>query len=240
MRTVTRKLVRIPVVLGWLATVPGPVTAHDPGATGSVHGLGFGVVVTLTVTLGLVGGAVVLRRRRFRPVDHTSVRWVGLLLVVLGCWAAVVAVRRGTTVTAVVVAVGAVATWSLRDRAVVGHRGCDQAALGAVVLHRFVEGSLLAALYSADAAVGIGAGLVLAVHAAAETGAVAGLWSAGRWRWVIVTLVQVSFVAGTLAGVGGVRYVTTLGTVTVLALLGGALIAAGAATASNARHPTPA
>lgn len=239
MRTVIRKTPRSPVVLGWLATVPGPVSAHGSDATVSGHGLGFGVVVGLTVALGLLGGAVVVRRRRSRA-GHPPVRWIGLLLVVLGCWAAVVAVVRGPALATVVVAAGAVATWSLRDRAVVGHRGCDQAALGAVTIHRFVEGVLLAALYAADAAVGIGAALVLAAHAAAETGSVAGLWSTGRWRWVVVVLVQTSFVAGVLVGLDAVQYVTPAASVAVLALLGGALIAAGAATASTARHPTPA
>jgi hypothetical protein len=223
------------LVLAWLATATLPVGAHGSSGTLPDHGLGFGVVVGLTVGLGVLGGAVVLRRHRSRT-GHPSVLWLGLLLVVLGCWAAVVAVIRGPALAAVVATFGAVAAWSLRDFAVVGHRGCDQAALGAVVLHRFVEGTLLAALYAADAAVGVGAALVLAVHAAAETGAIAGLWSAGRWRWVVVAVVQTGFVAGAFGGGVVARYVTPSASVAVLGFLGGALIATGVATTSTRQH----
>jgi hypothetical protein len=237
MRSAVRPVLWGTLVLAWLATATVPVGAHGSGAALPDRGLGFAVVVGLTVGLGVLGGAVVLRRHRSRA-GHPSVRWVGLLLVVLGCWAAVVAVVRGPALAAVVVTLGAVAAWSFRDSAVVGHRGCDQAALGAVVLHRFVEGALLAAVYSADAAVGVGAALVLAVHAAAETGAVAGLWSTGRWRWGVVAVVQTGFVAGAFGGGLVTQYVTPGASVAVLAFLGGALIATGVATTSTRQHGT--
>jgi len=227
------------LVLAWLAAATVPAGAHGSGAPFPDRGLGFGVVVGLTVGLGVLGGAVVLRRHR-PNTGHPSVFWLGLLLVVLGCWAAIVAVLRGPALAMLVASLGAVAAWSFRDLAVVGHRGCDQAALGAVVLHRFVEGTLLAALYAADAAVGIGAALVLAVHAAAETGAVAGLWSTGRWRWGVVAVVQTGFVAGAFGGGVVARYVTPSASVAVLAFLGGALIATGVATTSTRQHGIPA
>ncbi|WP_129116628.1 hypothetical protein [Halegenticoccus tardaugens] len=214
------------------------VSAHEPSTAISDHGLGFGFVVALTVALGILGGVIVVRRRSSAE-SRPSTLSISILLVVLGCWAAIVAVLEGSAFAGMVMVAGAVATWSLRNHVFGGHRGCDQAALGAVVLHRFVEGALLAILYSAAATVGLGAALVLAAHTAAETGAVAGLWSTGKWKWGIIAIVQAGFVAGALGGELVAQFMTPLVSITALALLGGTLIASGVITASNRQRVPP-
>jgi hypothetical protein len=239
MKQATRNTLQILMVLGLLPVASSFVSAHESSTSISDHGLGFGFVVALTVTLGILGGVIVVRRQSAAG-SHPSTLGISILLVVLGCWAAVVAVLQGAALAGIIVIVGAVATWSLRNHVVGGHHGCDQATLGAVVLHRFVEGVLLATLYSAAATVGLGAALVLAAHTAAETGAVAGLWSTGKWKWGIVTIVQVGFVAGALGGVFVAQFITPLVSVTALALFGGTLIASGVATASSRQHVHPA
>lgn len=237
-RRLAAALARGPVVAGSLVAGATLVAAHDPSASAPDHGLGFGAVVALTVVLGVLGGVVVVKRR-VGTARRLSIRWIALLLVGLGCWAAVLAVRQGSGLGAAGVAAGALGAWTLRNRVAGGHHVCDEVALGAVLAHRLVEGALLAAVYAADAAVGVGAALLLAAHAAAETGAVAGLWSVettGRWRWAVVGVVQAGFVAGALGGEAVARLLTPPVLVAVLALLGGALIATGVATSASRRH----
>ena len=64
-----------------------------------------------------------------------------------------------------------------------------------MALHRFVEGALLTTVYAADAAVGLGAAVVIAAHTAAETEVVTGLWSTGKWGWVVVGVLIAAGVA---------------------------------------------
>lgn len=229
------------VVLGAVLALgaSAPAAAHDPASGGAAtgHGLGFGAVVALTVALGVLGGAVVVRRRG-PAAGHPSLPWAPLLLVALGCWAFVLAAMERPAVAVVAVGVGAAATWSLRNRTVGGHHGCEGVALGAVVFHRLVEGALLATLYAADAAIGVGASLVLGTHAAAETGAVAGIQPTGRWGWAIVGVVQAGFVAGALGGGQLAQFLAPWAAVAVPALVGGALVAAGVDTGTRRRRAT--
>lgn len=243
------------VVLGGILFFESvPAAAHEPTAPTPLpeQGLGFGLVVGLTVTLGVLGGALVARRPSI-STSRLSTLGVASLLVGLGCWAVIVAVVAGPALVALIVVLGAAVTWRLRHRIVGGHRGCDQVALWAVLLHRFVEGALLATLYASSAAVGIGAAAILTVHSAAETGAVAGLWTRGRVTtdaapsgtdressgteqsagsgWLVIAIVQGVFVAGTLGGGFVSGLLTPVVSAIIVALLGGALIATGVATA---------
>lgn len=219
------------VTLQWVSQ---PVVAHETWSPVSEHGLGFGLVVFLTVAFGVLGGVVIARRTDYH-LGRASALLVPALLVVLGCWAVAVALLAGPLSVAALVALGAVFTWRLRTRVVAGHRGCDQAALSAVVAHRFLEGALLATLYAASAAVGIGAAVLLALHTAAETGAVAGLWT-GTGKWLVVAAVQTAFVVGAFGGGLLAGVVTPLLSNAIVALFGGVMIAAGLATATTDRH----
>jgi hypothetical protein len=234
MKQTTRNALRILVVLSLLSVALTFVSAHEPGVSISDHGLEFGFVVALTVTLGILGGVIVMRRSAAETRQSTL--GISILLVVLGCWAAVVAILQEFALAGIIVVAGAIATWSLRNHVVGGHHGCDQAALGVVVLHRFIEGALLATLYSAAATIGLVAALVLAAHTAAETGAVAGLWSTGRLKWAVIAIVQAGFVAGALGAELVTQFITPLVSITALALFGGTLIASGVATASSCHH----
>lgn len=126
------------------------------------------------------------------------------------------------------VAGGAVA-WLGREQSLSPHDGCADAALGAIVAHRTVEGAVVASIYAASAALGIVGLAVLTVHAGAETAAVGGLYAPlGRW-WAVATVVavQLAFVGGALAG-GFLAGIVSAGTVPLLAAVGGVLFVAGA------------
>jgi len=229
---------RLLVVLVSLQIATMRVGAHDDSATVSDHGLGFGLVVVLTVVLGFLGGVVVLRWRRYIGSTHLSNLLVSLLIIVMGCVAVFLAVSEISILAVVPVVGGGAVTWILRNHGIGHHQhGYDQAALGVVFLHRFVEGAFLATIYASDLAVGIGTALILAAHTAAETGAVTGLWSAEKSRWAVIVGIQMGFITGAVGGVFVVRFFTPLVSVIILALLGGVLIVAGFTSAYSLTNP---
>jgi hypothetical protein len=207
-----------------------PVAAHGPGGTST--GIAFPFVVASVVGAGLLGGGVVLvagtigRRRSGHGL-------VALLSLGLGGTALSLAVADAPLVTAVagVGGVGAVAVRSrVRDADAAGCGVHADAALAGVALHRCLEGAVVATLYAADAALGLLGAAVVAVHAAAETAAVCGLYLAVDRRYAVgaVLVVQFGFVAGVTVGryaVGGLPGVVETGT---LAAVGGILVAVGA------------
>lgn len=187
-----------------LVTIPGVAAAHGSPASDGIDA-GFAVVVGLPVVAGLAGGAVALGRGRHErsiATGHVG-RPFGFLLVALGA-TLVVSALPSSPVLGVAGATGgfcAALVVTHRD-ALVGHR-CSPADLtvGAVSLHRILEGLALGALYAGGMVAGLAGAVVVAGHAALETAAVGGLYGSYRRRSVIgVALVQVGYVVG--AGVG--------------------------------------
>jgi hypothetical protein len=215
-------LVRAAAVTVGVAALSVPVTGH--GATAAAVGLTFPAAVAASVGASLLGGAFVLAVAGRRSIRGA----VPLLLLALGGLAAALALDADPAALLGVGAGGALVL-ATRGRAPTDCGACADATLGAVTLHRALEGVVLAALYAADAALGlVGAG-VLAVHAAAETAAVGSLYAPRGWRPAVgaVCLVQLGFVAGVAVGwsaLGGVPPAVETG---VLALVGGVLLAAG-------------
>jgi hypothetical protein len=197
--------------------------------------LGFAVVVGLPAVAGVLGGLLAVRSRRL--VDRATAGWlpgvgVGLLLAALGGTFVFAALPTGVTVAVAGGTLGvgvAVAVVGRRSTAAAGETGHAHLTLGAVCTHRVVEGVVVGALYATGTVVGLFGAVVLAGHAALETGAVGGLYAATTRRRTVaaVLVVQAGYVLGAVLGRGmalsipvGVRTVT-------LAVVGGALVAIG-------------
>jgi hypothetical protein len=212
-----------------------PATAH--GVVTAATGLPFPLVVAGVVLVSLLGGGVVLVAygRLPRPTRGA----VPSLVVFLGVAALALAVTRATAVTFVGLAAGVGAVYVARDTAITDCGACADAALGAVTLHRGLEGVVLATVYAADAAIGLAGAAVVAGHAAAETAAVGSLYASAGRRYALaaVLVVQAGFVLGVAVGWGVVDGVSPVAEAGLLALVGGVLLAVGTREARR-RHAT--
>lgn len=235
-----RLLLRLGVGTACLVGLSGTAAAHGPHATDG-EPVAFAVVVGLPVVVGLGGGAVALRRVRADQTTPTGRRTgvaLGVLLAVLGV---TILASAAATSRWFGVAGGALGTlsglWVARGHGTRGH-GCHaDVTLGAVSAHRLVEGVALGALYSAGAAVGLLAAVLLAGHTALETAAVSGMYAAGpvRSRAVgAVILVHVGNAVGAVAGLGVAWALPAWGRALALAAAGGALLVVGAAETRRA------
>lgn len=214
------------------------VAAHDhPMATGE-GALSLELLLVLAVGLSVLGGVVVTRYVSERG-RTTLVRAVGVLLVVLGGSAVAVAVTDRVVVGGVAAVVGAGIALAVGHSR--GHEGCADATLGAVLLHRCLEGALLATAATAGLAVGLVGAVVFAGHAAAETCAVGGLYATGGWRRGVlaVGLVQVALLAGALGGEAVLTTVSPTLRVVLVGLVGGVLLAVGLVESRTARSESP-
>jgi hypothetical protein len=226
----------------WAATALGvavlstPAAAH--GVAAAATGLPFPLVVAGVVVVSLLGGGVVLVAygRLPRPTRGA----VPLLVASLGVAALALAATRATAATFVGLAAGIGAVYLGRDAAITDCGACADAALGAVTLHRGLEGVVLATVYAADAAIGLAGAAVVAVHAAAETAAVGSMYAAAGRRYALaaVLVVQAGFVVGVAVGWGVVDGVSPVAEAGLLALVGGVLLAVGTREARR-RHTAP-
>jgi hypothetical protein len=215
----------VPTVL-LTATISTPAAAHG---TAAAAGLAFPAVVVASVGASLLGGGAILALvDPGAPVDGAD-RVVPFLLLALGGLSVGLALDGAPlgVATGALAGVGVVAT--ARDRGVTGCGACADAALGAVTLHRGVEGVVLATLYAADAALGVAGAAVLALHAMAEAAAVGSLYAVTRRHALgAVCLLQVGFVVGVVAGWSLIDAVPPVARTGALALVGSALLAVGA------------
>lgn len=216
-------------VIGWSTVVAG----HETGATTGTHepSIPFMAVIGVSVGVSLLIGAVAVVRwqqysgRQSHPRSHWA---VPVLLLVLGVVALLAAVTQHWPLAVGGGLVGGMVAWVGRDHAMSPNDGCADAALGAVVAHRTVEGAVVASIYAASAALGIVGLAVLTLHAGAETAAVGGLYAplGRRWAAATVVAVQLAFVGGALAG-GLLAGLLATVSVPLLAAVGGVLLVAG-------------
>jgi hypothetical protein len=203
-----------------------PASAH--GGTAAATGISLPLVAAGIVLVSLVGGGFVL-------VTHGRLPWptgraaLPTLVFALGAAALALAVTRAVAAALVGLAAGVGAVYFARDAAITDCGTCADAALGAVTLHRGLEGVVLATVYAADAALGLAGALVVAGHAAAETAVVGSLYATAGRRSALaaVLVVQTGFVVGVAAGWGVVSGVSPTTEAGLLALVGGVLLAVG-------------
>ncbi|WP_152042770.1 hypothetical protein [Salinigranum salinum] len=217
-----------------LALLSTPASAH--GVAADATGLAFPLVVAGVVLVSLLGGGFVL-------VAYGRLPWspgraaLPALVFALGAAALAIAVTRAAAATFVGLAAGIGVVYAVRDAAITDCGTCADAALGAVTLHRGLEGVVLATVYAADAALGLAGALVVAGHAAAETAAVGSLYAPAGRRYALaaVLVVQTGFVVGVAAGWQVAIGVPPTAEAGLLALVGGVLLAVGSREARR-RH----
>ena len=219
----------IPVGVFLVARWSSVARAHS-GSSGGGPPLDLAVVITVIVGSGVIGGVLATgssnTRSRFDPLGHLS-PFIGPLLVILGFLAAASAVAQRPSIAVPGLLVGVAGAGIVAVRS--DRRTCADATVGAIVVHRLLEGITLAAAYIVGSAIGIVGAIVLAVHATAECVAVGGSYGGSKRRRAVaaVLTVQFVFVIGTVIGVlatGGLPSVVRMG---ALGLLGGVLFVLG-------------
>lgn len=222
----------VSAIAGTLALGSTPVAAHDypVGTTGPL--VSVTAVVLFALVLSLVGGIGVARGRTFHGV-RLPPRVLGVVLVVLGGVAVVSGVSDSLPLAAAGIAAGiVVAAWVTHSRGHAPAAGCADATLGAVLLHRGVEGIVVATAAATGVVFGLVGALVFTGHAVAETCTVSGLYATTEPRRALVAtaLVQVAFVVGALAGVVVLATLPTAVRVAILGFTGGILLTVGVLT----------
>jgi hypothetical protein len=217
-----------------VALLSTPASAH--GGVATPTGLSFPLVVGSIVLVSLLGGGFVL-------VAYGRLPWsigraaLPALVFALGAAALTLAVTRAAAAALVGLGAGVGTVYLAREAAITDCGTCADATLGAVTLHRGLEGIVLATIYAADAALGLAGALVVAGHAAAETAAVGSLYATAGRRYALaaVLVVQTGFLVGVAAGWGVAIGVSATAEAGLLALVGGVLLAVGSREARR-RH----
>lgn len=221
--------------------VSAPVSAHE-GINHDGVSVAFVVVLGLPVFAGFLGGVVTIRYRNRTTTatgGHRASAGLGILLIALGGTLVIMAATKNPSLGLAGGSVGMLTTLWLANRDGRARRGCGRhtdLALGGVCIHRALEGVILGGLYTAGAAVGLVGAIVIAGHTALETAAVSGLYVPRNLRALgAVVLVQGTYIAGAVVGVGVTGSVPVWAQVTSLGLVAGILLVVGV---DETRHST--
>jgi zinc transporter ZupT len=217
---------RVAVAAAGVALLSTPASAH--GETTAATGLSFPLVVAGVILVSLLGGGVVLVAYGRLPRSPGRAG-LPVLVFALGTAALALAVTQATVVTLVGLTAGVGVVYVARGGALTDCGTCADATLGAVTLHRGLEGVVLVTIYAADSALGLAGALVVAGHAAAETAVVGSLYATAGVRYALaaVLVVQTGFVVGVAVGWGVVAGVSPTVEAGLLALVGGVLLTVG-------------
>ncbi|SDC93368.1 hypothetical protein [Natrinema hispanicum] len=224
-----------------LAIWPAVVSAHGTGSETAAAGahepaIPFVVAIGFSALLGVAVGLGTVSHYRSKSASAvanihgtTTRREVTVLVIVLGLAALVSGLTQQWLLAIGGGLLGGAVAWVGREHGVSPHAGCADAALGAVLTHRVVEGILVAGIYATSASFGLVALTVLTVHALAETVAVGGLYAPVSRSWGIASVlaVQLGFLAGAVGGTILVATITPPVTSLLLAGVGGALLVTG-------------
>ncbi|MFC6835769.1 hypothetical protein [Halomarina ordinaria] len=206
---------------GTVSAAAGTASAHGTGATGGPH-VDLLLALPVVVGLPLLAGVAVVRR----PLP-TRRAWylVDALVVLLGA----LALAGAASMAGAWVVPGALAG-ALLARSATARLGCGcrgEVAVGALVVHRTVEGLVLAALVSASAALALAGTLALAGHGGLEAVAIAGASRDPRRGLASVALAQAGFLAGVVVGWAALAGVPAAVEWAALAVVGGVLVTVG-------------
>lgn len=223
----------------WLSISVAPATAHGApqtdGTTIPVPTVA-AVVTILSATAGLVAIGAHSRHRTPTMVKYVH-RVVGVLFIGIGAAASVSILQRALPVALGGVSIGILGGTLLTVYTADNTR--PELAVGAIAIHRFIEGSTLAALSVAGQAISIVSVAVLTLHAVLECLSIGLHPSFTRLQaFGAVLIVTVGFALG--LGIGTVGF-TAIGATSeewVVATVAGLLIVFGTAEAqpSLVRH----
>lgn len=223
-----------------LVSVSGTARAHGPiGHSGDP--VAFAFVIGLPVLAGLGVGAVLLTYRWGSwplPADRWLRVALGLLLGLLGMTLTMAAVMKGRALGIAIGVLGLLMVlWIGRREGTGGMVEHAEITLGAISVHRVVEGVALGALYNSGVVVGLVAAIGIASHTAIETAAVGGLYCKYRHKLIgAVILIQISYVVGALFGIGATLLVPPSLQIRVTALVGGILLGIGVHETRHSIH----
>lgn len=205
-----------------LLTFSIAVRAHEAHPYHGDAPMTIGAVLAISVIAGLsIGGTiVVVETRRWQRIPDGIGRSFGPVLVMVGLTYAVPAVQESVIQSAIGGLGGGIAIWLLSTRTRGRHHVTGT--VSAILVHRIVEGVILAAGYLAGSTVGLVGALIIAGHASIESAAVGGFAASEGWVRAIIAvlIVQVGFVAGAI--VGSTTVVAYPGQFHVFLLAGGA------------------
>lgn len=227
----------VPAALVALSLWPGIVSAHgvEANAGSQTPAVPFIMAIGFSALLGVAFGLGSVSHYRTPsavadPHGATTGPEVLVLVIVLGVATFTTALTQGWIPAIGGGTLGAALALAGRTRGVSPHAGCADAALGAVLTHRVVEGILIAGIYATNASIGLFALTLLTVHAIAETVAVGGLYAPVSRSWGVASVVaiQVGFVAGAVVGATLVGSLSPPIVTVLLASVGGVLFVAGA------------
>jgi zinc transporter ZupT len=234
-----RPLAKLGVGTAGLVGLSGTAGAHGTGGPGE-DPVAFAVVVGLPIVAGLLGGAIAVHRFREVRTDLAGRRVgvvLGVALTVLGVTFATSAVASSRRLGLAGVGVGVLVARSTSRGHGTTHRARHaDLALGAVSVHRFVEGVAVGALYGAGAAVGLLGATLLAGHTVLETAAVGvanATGRAGTRAVAAVLVVQLGYGGGAVVGLGLADALPVPVRTVALAVAGGALLVVGVAEAGR-------
>ncbi|TYL39213.1 hypothetical protein CV102_07970 [Natronococcus pandeyae] len=225
------------IALVGLSVWPAVVRAHETGATAQSPDsavpfvVAIGVSTFLSVAVGL-GAVRHYRTKLATDLVHGSTTRIEMtvLLFVLGLVALLSAAAQQPAAAVGAAILGGTLAWIARAGGVSPHDGCADAAFGAILLHRIVEGILVAGVYAASAALGLLGLVFLTVHAVGETVAIGGLYApVGRgWGIASVVTIHLGFLVGAFVGYHATGILSTPIVTVFLAAVGGVLLVTGA------------
>ena len=234
-----RLVVWLSVVLGTISTFAGTASAHGEVGHGGTA-VSFAVVVGLPVVTGLLAGIGTITVRGQDRIDQTgqySTAVLGFLFLFFGGSLVIEAATRSLWLafvggTAGGVGVLWIATHSgapQREDVCHAHLTC-----GAISIHRALEGLAVGALYSAGTVVGVFGAVATAGHTVLETGVLGFQYNSYRFEAIgAISIVQISYAAGAIVGVGFTTTISVTIQNAMLALAGGILCTIGVNEARN-------
>lgn len=204
-----------------------PVAAHGAGRTGT-SGINviIGVVFVSFISV-LVGIAAIFTKYRYKiSYSWVSNLLVGVLLIGIGAttarWIIVDQVFIGFVGIILGTGIGVV-TISKRNCII-----CAEATVGAITVHRLVEGLVIVGLSTSETTISVIGILILAWHTAAESVAI-GLSPSLEKRQAInsIIMINVVFVIATITGASGLVTASIIPTDWIVAITAGLLISLG-------------
>lgn len=216
------------IAVGALSVGPAPAAAHGAPQAGG-RDVDLPVIIAIASGIGLLAGLLAVASRKklslqTRP-DLLS-RTVGWMLVGIGTSATISVIQTRFTVAIAGLVLGAVTGGLVAVRVDCGL--CADVAVGAIAVHRFFEGAIVAALSATGSSVGMFGVFILTVHTVVECIAIGSQPTRSRTMAAgAVAAVSGVFVIGSLVGAAGLVVFDSSLRLPTTAITGGLLIAFG-------------
>jgi len=211
-----------------LFSMSQPVSAHGSTST-SETGVNLlfatGTIAGVSVIIGLV--AVTLRNQVELPVEWShNHKLVGILFIIIGLTATSSVIVSQVTSGIIGGAFGLSFGTLLFTRR--SHSACSKAAISSIIVHRFIEGSALAALSTTGRMISALAVVILTIHATIECISLGAYQKISRIQAISsILIITFSFILGFGIGLFGFTATETVVAELLIAAVGGLLFVLG-------------